>query len=440
MNNSVPFWLASVDMGYGHQRAVDPLKQFAYTQSTLDVAKDESVSSAERRQWKNTLSMYEFFSRSGKIPIIGKYMSSILNKILHIPRFYPIRDLSSPTAQVSYLYLSIKRGLCSGMMQKISGTSYPLITSFYAPAIAADVAGYERVYCIICDTDLNRVWVAREPWESRIEYFAPCGKAAQRLRSYGVPDNHIHLTGFPLPIELLGDRNLSVLKRNLARRLRRLDPEGRFDAIYGAGVSHFLGANYDNCSTENEPFTITYCVGGAGAQAEIGRKILLSFRHQIEQGTIAVNLVAGIRPAVRDFFNLAKSEICPDNANVQIIFGETLESYFTFFNNCLHNTDVMWTKPSELSFFCGLGIPIIISPAIGPQEKFNRRWLRELGAGFKQDKPEFANQWLYDLWRRGRLAEAAWAGFLKARKYGTYKILDFLETGVCTKEFDPLKK
>jgi len=42
--------------------------------------------------------------------------------------------------------------------------------------------------------------------------------------------------------------------------------------------------------------------------------------------------------------------------------------------------------------------------------------------------------------KKGRLAEAAWNGFLKGRKYGTYNILDFLETGTFNSSNDPLKR
>jgi hypothetical protein len=81
-----------------------------------------------------------------------------------------------------------------------------------------------------------------------------------------------------------------------------------------------------------------------------------------------------------------------------------------------------------------------MTPAIGPQEKFNRRWLRETGAGIKQKNPEFVNQWLFDLLSKGRLAEAAWLGFLKARKFGTYNIIDFLDKGTFVSSNDPLSR
>ena len=44
-----------------------------------------------------------------------------------------------------------------------------------------------------------------------------------RLRAYGVPDDRILLTGFPLPHGLVGGPELPILRRNLASRLVRLD-------------------------------------------------------------------------------------------------------------------------------------------------------------------------------------------------------------------------
>ena len=36
----------------------------------------------------------------------------------------------------------------------------PLISTFYAPVHVADHAHLDDIYCVICDADLNRVWVA----------------------------------------------------------------------------------------------------------------------------------------------------------------------------------------------------------------------------------------------------------------------------------------
>ena len=429
-------WIASVDMGYGHQRAVHPFRDIA-EEGLITVGSSEAVSKSEQKLWKRLLNAYEFFSRAKSIPLIGPPLFSMLDALQYIPAFYPMRNLSHTTFQVNLLESTIEKGLCKGMLEKISTINIPLVTSFYASAIAADKKGFNKVYCIICDADINRVWVSKYPWESRIEYFAPCGKVAQRLKAYGVPDERIHLTGFPLPIELLGDENFSLLKKSLAQRLFYLDPKGKFWARHGKSVEEFLGK--ENCVFRNErKLTITYAVGGAGAQKEIGEKIAQSLKEKILSGDVRLNLVAGTRNEVGDFFQSLKEEIEPGGDNIKIIFSKSLHKYFDLFNDALHETDILWTKPSELSFYCALGIPIIMSPIIGSQEKFNRKWLREIQAALKQENPEYTDQWLYDLLNRGTLAELAWDGFLKARKLGTYKILEVLEKGYLEKESDPV--
>ena len=418
-------WLVSIDMGYGHQRAIHPLLGIGHS-DIITVGDNPSTPVVERKLWKRILSIYELLSRAKGIPVIGGFLFKFLDFFLHIPAFYPKRDLSQSTFQVKLLASSIKSGLCKGMMDKIKEAEFPLITSFYAPAIAADTIGHAEIYCIICDTDLNRVWVNKEPWESRIEYFAPTGRAAQRLKSYGVPEHHIHLTGFPLPLELLGDKSLDILKHDLGQRLRYLDPNNRFWPLHERNLVYFLGEK--NCLFKNERLmTITYAVGGAGAQKKTGRIIAHSLRQRLQNNQIKLNLVAGTRTDVQDYFLDVKEEI--NSKNITVIFDKDRSEYFSAFNQALRTTDILWSKPSELSFYCGLGIPFIISPTIGAQERSNKKWLQEIQAGFKQDNPEYTDQWLFDLLNKGRLAEAAWAGFLKARKKGTFNIIDFLNQG-----------
>ncbi|MBT8379952.1 MAG: hypothetical protein KJN64_12065 [Ignavibacteria bacterium] len=429
-------WVVSADMGYGHQRAVSPLKDIA-EEDIITVGSSEAVSKSEKKLWKRLLNAYELFSRAKGIPIIGPPLFSMLDALMHIPSFYPMRNLSNTTFQVNLLESTIEKGLCKGMLEKISTKVLPLVTSFYASAIAADKNGLTKIYCIICDADINRVWVAKQPWESRIEYFAPCGKAAQRLKAYGVPEERIHLTGFPLPKEILGDEGLSLLKKDLAQRLFYLDPKGKFWARHGRNVEHFLGK--ENCRFHNNrKLTITFAVGGAGAQTEIGAKITNSLKEKLLTGEVNLNLVAGIREEVRDYFLSVKEKIDPDCEGINIIYSDSMQDYFKLFNSSLRNTDILWTKPSELSFYSALGIPIIMSPAIGSQEKFNRKWLHEIQAGIRQENPDYTDQWLYDLLGRGTLAESAWDGFLKARKLGTFKIIEMIKNGKIVKEAHPV--
>jgi hypothetical protein len=436
LNNKA--WVVSADMGYGHQRAVYPLRDIA-EEGIIAVGSSEAISKAEQKLWKRLLNAYEFFSRAKGIPVIGPPVFSMLDSLMRIPSFYPMRNLSNTTFQVNLLESLIEKGLCKGMLEKTAAKNLPLVTSFYASAIAADKKGFNKVFCIICDADINRAWVAKDPWESKIEYFAPCGKASQRLKAYGVPDERIHLTGFPLPVELLGNENLSVLKKDLAQRLFYLDPKGKFWVRHGRNVEYFLGK--ENCVFRSErKLTITYAVGGAGAQKEIGGKIAKSLKEKLRAGEIRLFLVAGIRKEVNEYFLSIKKDIDPDGNSIKIIFSESLHKYFEIFNNALHETDILWTKPSELSFYCALGIPIVMSPIIGSQEKFNRKWLREIQAAMKQEKPDYTDQWLYDLLNRGTLAESAWDGFLKVRKLGTFKIHEVLEKGYLEKITDPVMR
>jgi len=428
-------WVVSADMGYGHQRAVFPLKGIA-KDGFITVGKNDGSTAKEQKSWKRLLNAYESFSRSRGIPFVGKPIFAMIDALMHIPKFYPIRNLSRSTYQVDLLETSINSGLCQGLMGKISTGQLPLITSYFAPSIAADMRGYEPVYCIICDADINRVWVAKLPWESRINYFAPCGKAAQRLRSYGVPEERIFLTGFPLPLDLLGN-NLATVKTDVGQRLWYLDPNNRFWTNHRQGVEHFLGKR--NCTFRGKrTLTITYAVGGAGAQKEIGGRIALSLKDKIRNGTVRLNLVAGIRPEVFAYFGDVRTDIGSDN--IRVMYAETLQEYFQQFNTAMRETDMLWTKPSELSFYAGLGIPIIMTPSIGSQERFNREWLYEIHAAVGQKDPDYTHQWLFEMLNDGHIADMAWSGFLKARKLGTVKIMEVLETGKMTRSNSPLQR
>jgi len=437
------FWLVSADMGYGHQRAIYPLKALAAFGEILNANSSPYSTPAENRLWKNMLSIYEFMSRAGTLPFIGGLISKILDSVLSIPKYYPFKDRSKPSRQVKFLKSRINKGLCHGVIEETKRPIRPIITSFYAPALAAEMAGFKDVYCIICDTDLSRVWVADSAGKSSIIYLAPGTESVQRLLSYGVQEKNILLTGFPLPLELLGDRSLNILCRNLSQRLINLDPDNKFFNLYKHSVNAFIKNHETNLQKndhKHKAITITYTIGGAGAQKKIGRQIVKSLLKKLEENHVIINLVAGTRTDLRDYFIKVKEEIAGNNNNVRVIWAEDKESYFGLFNSCLQTTDILWTKPSELSFYCALGIPVIMTPPIGPQEKCNRRWLRETGAGIKQRDPEYTDQWLFDLLKKGRLAEAAWLGFLKARKYGTYNIIDFLEKGSFTSSNDPMKR
>jgi UDP-N-acetylglucosamine:LPS N-acetylglucosamine transferase len=101
-----------------------------------------------------------------------------------------------------------------------------------------------------------------------------------------------------------------------------------------------------------------------------------------------------------------------------------MDEYLDRFDATMAFTDALWTKPSELSFYAALGLPLVFAKPVGVHERYNRRWIRESGAGVVQRNPAAAWQWLSDWLEDGTLAGAAWSGFTRLPKHGLYRILD----------------
>lgn len=432
-------WVVSADMGLGHQRATYPLRDIACDGIYL-FGDNITTSARESRLWTLFRSSYESLSRTGQIPLVGSYLFSILEKLQNISPYYPFRDQSKPSLQLKFIHCLIKKGMGLGLGNLLSTKKMPVVTSFYAVALAVEEHTDLPVYCIICDTDINRVWVSENPKKSRIIYLAPCSRAMKRLKQYGVPDERIYITGFPLPQENLGGPNMNILKQDLSNRLIRLDPSHRFRNTHGEEAKYYLG-EYWHPEKDDSSFTVTFSIGGAGAQSEIAAGVIKGLASLINKGKVKLNLVAAHRTEVKEFFlsKLLKSNLT-ETKNVQIIYNRDKNEYFKTFNRVIRSTDVLWTKPSELTFYCGLGIPIIISPPIGPHEVFNKQWIRNLGAGLNQEDPKYCGEWLIDYLNDGKLAQAAWDGFLYARKLGTYKIMKLLATGDIDRGCSPLSR
>lgn len=431
-------WVTAADMGLGHKRAVYPLS-FMAEESVIVANSAAFAEPDELKIWDTMRSAYERLSRVKSVPLVGNLLFGIMDYFQSIKPQYPRVDLSFPTIQTRFVDRMVGKGLCRTMLKKMDTKPLPMVTSFFQNAMAANAAGHGRVYCIICDADINRVWVSSAPKTSRVEYFVPCGSALLRLRQYGVPDDKIYMTGFPLPLELLGNEDLDVLKADLGRRLAVLDPKERFRPLHGLNVEHFLGKKNAKAKADRPP-TIAFAVGGAGAQKDIGAAALKSLAPKLKAREARLNLIAGLRKEVAEYFQALIDEYAPGCPNVRVIWGQTDAEYFGAFNESLHDTDILWTKPSELSFYVGLGLPIISAPCIGSQERFNRRWLESVQACYDQHDPEYAHEWIFEYLNDGRFAEAAWSGFLKARKYGTYKIMEILATGTMKRESSPLKR
>lgn len=418
-------WVVSVNMGYGHERAAFGLEDLAY--GDIVTANDYAgIPDHEKKLWHDTRKAYETISRLQPVPLLGPLLFGIMDDIQRIPSFYPRRDLSKPTLQLKQVYRYIrKKGLGKHLIEKLSKKKLPLISTFFLPAFAAEEFGYPgEIYIVTCDADISRAWAPLDPKKSRIKYLAANGRVVERLKLYGVPEERIFLTGFPLPKRLIGGPEAPVIKSDLAARICNLDPNGIFIQKYHKTLVDALGA--ERCEFKKEhPLTLMFCVGGAGAQKQIGAEILKSLRPHLLKGDIRLFLEAGTRQIVADYFKDAAIQNGLKKVldkNIHIHLYKDRPAYFHGFTKSLRETDIIWTKPSELSFYAGLGLPVIMAPTVGSQEDFNRNWLMSVNAGTDQLDPNHCNEWLFDWINSGGLARFAWNGYIEAPTHGTYRI------------------
>ena len=413
-------------MGYGHQRAADPLRIIAYKGKVVNANNYPGIPESDKVIWNKSRGFYEWISKFKKVPIVGEWAWEIFDKFQTIPNFYPKRDLSKPNNQLKYFMgLIEKNNWGKDLIARLEKKPLPLVTTFFTVAFMAEYYNYsQEIYCLATDTDISRTWAGLHPSQSRINFFAPNYRVEQRLKLYGIRPEKIFLTGFPLPLENLGGEDLAVLKSDLGHRLYNLDPKRKYISAYKDTICDQLGKT---CFPHraHHPLTLTFAVGGAGAQRETGVAIVKSLRRKLLKGQIRVNLVAGIRNEVANYFKASIKELglgkCL-NKNIKILFANNKEDYFKKFNVLLRTTDILWSKPSELSFYAALGLPIIMTPPLGSQEEFNRKWLLTIAAGTDQEDVRYTDQWLYDWLDSGWFAEAAMEGYMEAPKFGTYNI------------------
>ncbi len=423
-------------MGYGHQRAAFPLLSISTTPKAWNIEKPfiitandyPSIPRSDKFKWFCTRKIYESISRFQGFPIFGKRIFHLMSYLQRIEPFYPRRDLSKATFPVKLVYSLIRHGLGKHLIDALNENPLAIICSFPIPALCAEEHGYKgEIYCLCTDTDIARSWAPLHPEKSRIIYLAPTPRAKERLKLYGIREEKIAVTGFPLPKE---DSD-KVLLENLKTRISKLDPSGIYHKKFQKLLSLYLGRGFVKAKNEG-PLSITFAIGGAGAQSDIALKILDSFSEKIRKGEVRLNLVAGTSAAIMKRFDRAVRKLFLEsltNGSVTILYSSDKYEYFRRFNALLTETDILWTKPSELSFYAGLGLPIVMSPPLGSQEEFNRAWLYMMGAGFEQYDPRYADEWLFDWIRSGWLAEAAMNGFLNASKNGTEHIIDLVLYG-----------
>jgi hypothetical protein len=437
MSNQVPV-LVAVEMGYGHLRAAMPLAD-ALGVGLVRADRPPIVDEKEAKTWRWFQRGHEVLSTPHPWAAVFGSRPLGMDWITHIPPLYSQKDLTAPDMGTHLLHQLAKRGLGRGLMRYLERNPGPLVTTYFAPAIVADYHGYDRIYCLVTDADMHRVWVPKDPGQSRITYFAPSTRVVRRLEAYGVARSKIVLTGFPLPSALTNGK--VSLEEQMRERLVRLDPEGAFRELHSAELGRMLGGPLGH-HVQGKPLRMTFAIGGAGAQAGVVEEFLDSLKERIWAGSLQVCLAAGIRQEVHARFQRALKRLRLEayiGRGVRIVHASDFRAYYDLFNDALVDTDVLWTKPSELSFYAGLGIALVLSKPVGMHERYNRRWLRQQGVAFKQESSRHAAHWLDEWLVDGTLAGGAWAGYLRMPKDGTQRIVAAVmrENGASTKVAAP---
>ncbi len=361
-------WVVSVEMGYGHMRAARPLRVIAGDGKIISADNYEGIPKRDRSIWGKSAKVYYFFSRLSDKGMLGNLLFKAFN------HFQEIGDVEKkearPNLQLKSGYALIRRGWGKHLIEKLNKNPVPLIATFFTVGHMAEYWGYKgEIYVITTDSDISRAWAPLEPAGSRINYLASTKTAKKHLQSYGVDPKKIHLSGFPLPQELVTEAPLFKPRK---------------------------------------PLAVTFAVGGAGVQAKIGKEIVKGLRPLIREKKVILCIVLGTHRNLASQFR--------EESGINVFSCKTKKEYFESFNKIIAKTDVLWTKPSELSFYAGLGLPIIIAPPLGAQEEKNREWLLKIGAGIDQKNPLKAYNWLPELLDSGALARASRAGFQKINK------------------------
>ncbi|MFH0890434.1 MAG: hypothetical protein V1856_00175 [Candidatus Liptonbacteria bacterium] len=419
-------WVVTVNMGYGHQRATFPLAHLSLNNKVITANNYEGIPESDKLIWDQSESFYYFVSRLKDKNALGRFIFSLFDKYQNIGEFHPGRKEVAPTLQLRKLYGLLERGWGRHLIGKLAHNPLPILTSFFSIAYMAEYFKYPgEIYLLVTDSDISRAWAPLQPSSSRIKYLAPTERSAERLKTYGIPPQNIIYTGFPLPAELVG-KNSAVAQKNMRARIARLDPQKVFSSLYSSLIKSYLGGGNRGAAKRlhNAP-SLAFVVGGAGAQVEIGIAALRGLAGQIRENKLHLYLVAGVSENANQKFLTEISRLRLKKflgKSVFVLFRYDKEEYFLEFNRLLARVDVLWTKPSELSFYAALGLPIIIAPPVGSQEIKNRRWLLGIGSGIDQQSPEYAGEWLTRMLADGRLASAAMQGFIEMERRGTENI------------------
>ncbi len=385
-------------MGYGHLRAAHALAE-KLQQPVVRVDRPPFAAAREVRTWRRFRHAYGLLSRWSQHPLAGPPFRLMLDRLTAVDSS-PADGDAAPNLGALLLERQLRRGLGNELARRLESERRPLLTTFYAPALAVDRFANVPVACVVTDTVIHRIWAPVDPSTCRIRYLVPTAATRSRLLDYGIRSEQIQITGFPLPPELE-----ARAREHLTQRLARL-----------------AGAR-DNARGDAGAPRLTMAIGGAGAQAGRARQLLIELAEPLADGRLRLALVAGThRHLSRRFHRWASASLGSRSDAVEIVDGEGFAAAYRSFNRTLAATDVLWTKPSELVFYAALGLPLVLDDAVGDHERANARWILDAGAGVRRPDPGGFASALSSWLRQGRFAECANSAFERLPRRGADNI------------------
>ena len=112
-------WVIAADMGYGHQRTAYPLRDIAFSGRVINANSYDGIPLKDKNFWGKTRSLYEFISRFKRIPVLGDFLFSVLDRFQKILSYYPKRDLSMPTISLKNIFYFIKGGWGKDLIERL---------------------------------------------------------------------------------------------------------------------------------------------------------------------------------------------------------------------------------------------------------------------------------------------------------------------------------
>jgi hypothetical protein len=407
-----PPMVAAVSMGYGHLRAAMALADDWKT-DLVEADRPPVTNAIERLVWGAARRGYYSLSRLAQNGARHRVFAAMLDRLTAITHG-PGASSGRPPQPIRFLDTLIGCGLGRGLGRRADAESRPVISTFYATALVAERHSAVPVACVVTDSHIHRVWAPRHPASSRIHFLVPEKGTVECLIGYGVRRDRVRVTGFPLPSSLVGPPGSAILKHNLDRRLNRLR-----DRQTDVGVHH------------DGAIRITLAVGGAGAQADHVRDVVHELRPDLAGGRVRLTLVAGThRWVARRFHRWVDQAIAsgvPEHA-IDVLFHDDFASYYHLFNARLADTDLLWTKPSELVFYGALGLPLVLEDPVGDHERHNRDLVVSAGVGVDRPPSGEIASWIRHKLADGWFPLAATRGPERLPVDGTRNIASYCST------------